>query len=186
VTDYGTIKSFNNYETALLTGSISRRGILLRDQNDNVFELATPSNTVMQILGGFTLVRLSDVCAALGASCVLHETKTTEHYTDDFLHFSYDETRYNYCFDITYDKDAARNLAPALPSYPEETFETYGIYVDDVSVDFNGTPGAFVYWHFGHMGFPSGERGSGFYVIDGEVYIPAYTVAKMLGYAFGS
>lgn len=178
-TDYGTIKTMNNYERPDISFAQYNRGILLENSDGTESELATPSGYVLFDSYGVSYVRLSDLCAVLNADCTLQQTtaETQRTWPDGT---STDETEYVYSFNLTYDPDVEVTLKPAQADYPQGTPERQpgGKCYSDLRIDVtvNGAEGQFWFKMGGK------EYGSGILILDNVIYVPTYTAAKWLGY----
>ena len=181
-TDYGVIATDVNFKREISFFMKMRRGIILSDDLENNFELSVPSQYKLFNMGGHSYVKLSDLCAVLNAQCVLVKSSDTSH-TEWVNGISYDEDYFTYCIKLTYDS-AKPELKPeqSVNEYYEfEEFSDfdncYEIYYN-IELDFNGEKSAF-YNTYGGRKFEAGVM-----VIDGEIYIPTYMVAVIMGYNY--
>ncbi|SHH62531.1 hypothetical protein SAMN02745823_00531 [Sporobacter termitidis DSM 10068] len=179
-TDYGAIKTRNNYEKPDLFFTRYDRGILLTNSNGAQSELTAPSGYVLADGYGVSYVRLSDLCAVLKAECTLRQTTLDASGTWP-NGMSYHELYYTYSVDFTYDKNVAVALKPApsgaAPETPAWRPDGKCYKINDVGLSVNGETGQFLLLMGGR------EYADGILVVDGNVYLPAYMAAKLLGYS---
>lgn len=188
-TDYGVIKTADNCQRAAGEHGFwkAARGIVLNGaaaggMNEQL-ELKTTSGVVLTD-GLIELVKLSDLCDAIGASCVMTETETVGR-SEWVNGIAYDTPAFAYSFDIEYDENAAFEL-PVYKAEEEEgmPFEVDGgvYYAYHPSVTVNGAASGFyapAFSHFGGSGVSKTDFG--IYVINKEVCVPSFMAAELLG-----
>lgn len=186
-TDFGLVKTQNNYECKDASFMAYDRGLRLYDTENNAFELPLPSGRVLADVYGVSYIRLSDLCAVTGAECTMtHEWKHSN--TDWGNGISYTEEYYEHGFALTYDGGASPAVSPAVTpavtpaggDVPPVKFEIPAdakcYKISDFKNTVNGAENGFTLLMGGR------EYPADIYIIDGVVYVPAYMAAKLLGY----
>lgn len=171
-TDFGTIETNLNYADNTTFGTWSK-GLKLTLGNETVsLKTFCTADTV-------AYVKLADLCSALGVECSLkQDTVTYENTTAEGAKYDVEEREIS--FDINKD-----TIAPADSSFEELTdgeFEqviTDCYYIDsNVYAIVNGDRLDFVTTHIARNGMNAFR--TGIYVINSEVYVPAYFTSRLL------
>ncbi len=185
-TDYGDVRSSYVLEEEGKEVSGTNRGIYLtkvtEDGENQEFELKTKSNEVIiEGVGGTTYVRLSDLCEILGAECTMSEYDYSGH-TDLVNGISYDTPFHGYKMELNYDASIQPEVTPVseIKSTYDFIWENQTVGKFSPSLYVNGEESAFYTYWYAHNG--ETEHEADLYVINGEVYAPAYMAAKLLGY----
>ncbi len=180
-TDFGTIKSVNDDRRPTKNDVILKRGVLV-EKDGKQYMIKTSSNMIYGDPGGKTYIKLSDFAAILGGECTMEEK--TETAVSSWVNGITDEyEKYTYAFNLNYDT----NITPDLVEYNDEPpapefFTADGRYVVDLpvtSIMLND-----VNYSIMAVGYSRNEYGGHLLIADGEIYIPAYNVSKVLGYDF--
>lgn len=183
-TDYGTLKSA--YKPFAYTSlPLYERGILVQQEggreNGEEVELKTPSNLIISGAGvGDTYLPLSDALYLLGAECELVEEVTVSR-SEWVNGISYDEEHYAYYLDITYDPAVSPEESPAPTEQIRSEKVLQEVYGFPLSIRVNGGEVESL-WKYNPK---IGDVGADAIVADGEIWLPVYTAAKLLGYGYG-
>lgn len=186
-TDYGTVKSSYILEEEGREVRGANRGIYLSDVAEDgtstEFELKTKSNEVIIKPDGTTYVKLSDLCEILGAECTMSEYDYSGH-TEWVNGISYDTPYHGYKMELNYDTSIKPEVTPAGEIKSSYDFiwenQTVGSFSPSLSV--NGEESAFYICYYAHNG--ETEHETDLNVIGGNIYVPSYTAAKLLGYDY--
>lgn len=175
-TDYGTIKTTSDHKRN--TGYvIVERNLLLTDENYEHYDLPLRSGYTIQGPGvedGY--MKLSDAQAALNAECNLVEQTFVGH-TDWVNGISYDTPRYEYYIDLKFDKaDIPKPISPIEDPAPIGSPIQTSIYSYPIGLVVNGESVPMLTMVGGK------EYDKSAWIVDGEIYIPTHTFAKLLGY----
>ncbi|MCH5211696.1 MAG: hypothetical protein J1G06_01640 [Oscillospiraceae bacterium] len=177
-TDYGTIKSTYDHKrkTAYV---ISENNLILTDENYDQYELELSSGQTLQGPGvGDSYIRLSDVQAALNAECSLVEQTIVSH-TDWVNGISYDTPYYSYYIDLKFNESDMPEAKPSSGTAglfgPRVQADIYSLPIDLV-VNGESVP---------MLAIAGGKTYETYvWIVDGKIYIPKYTFAKLLGYQY--
>lgn len=171
-TDYGIIGTDNNYSLQTSFGTWTE-GISFSDGSESVTApvICTASSEIF--------IKLSDLCRLFGAECTMTAEKRASH-TEWGSGIGYDDDYNVYNFIISFD-------APKYSSYDLHTggeFElrscsAYEIN-DIVYATVNAVPVSFVSTYPSRYGGIKAYN-TGIYVVDSEIYIPAYLASLFTG-----
>lgn len=173
-TDYGVIKTFYNAKGASHF-AVSERGIIAGEK-----EIPLKSNTVLHGAGvGDDYIKLSDFVYLTGAKCDLIEQTETGH--SEYVNgISYDETYYTYCINLDLPAIENADYPEIKEDYTVSYIDTDDSYSITCGLIINGKESSFVKYNA-----KSGEYPADILIVNGEIYIPAYSAAKLLGFEYG-
>lgn len=179
-TDYGAIKTKNNYGLEDQRFNTYKRGLLLTAAGGAVSELPLQSGSVFQTASGVSYVRLSDLAAALKADWAL-ECSTQVGTTDWGNGQRYEEQYYQYTIALSYSKAAkvATTTVSKVDAPPSITSFDKSYKISDIALRINGEDETL------QLQMGGKTYTDGLLVLEGKAYIPAYTAAKLLGYVSG-
>lgn len=176
--DFGNVKSIQDNSVVRPYNIFQKRGVIVTEDGKE-YMADIPSGKVYVSPMGNTSIKLTDLAALLGG-----EVKMTEQVQNNTTSWgngitdTYDT--YKYVFTLNY--DAA--VKPTLGEYNSETISTEQLpsalgFIVDLPVNtlvVNGSETAIMSFYGGK------EFEAGLQVIEGEIYVPTYSVAQLLGY----
>ena len=182
-TDYGTIRSMYDYKLPRGNNLVFlNRGVIVT-KDEKQYMLSTPSNKIYGSPGGTTYIKLSDLEGILGGKCSMQEATTTS--TSEWVNGITDTyEQYAYSFNLNYDT----SVEPELKEYIPEEYENIRADVSGenfFAVDLFSVAMTINEEEYSIKAMGRGkEYTSALKVVLGEVYIPAYNVAVILGYDY--
>lgn len=180
--DFGTIRTMDNLKTDLDKLVYLKRDVLVTKDGVQYF-LDIPSDKLYCNASGITYIKLSDLVSVLKGKCSMKENTSTAVTTwvngieDRFDYYTYD-------FEFEYDE----SVSPILEEMKSEDYRDerqevaepnlYTLALDASAFVINGAEYQMKAL-FGGKEFDSCAM-----VVEGEVYVPAHTLAKLLGYEY--
>ena len=179
-TNYGVINSIDKLKLNRDMWVFFNRGIYVK-KGESEYIIDTPSNKVYVSPGGVTYIKLSDFEYIFNGKCVMNEKKETV--INDFGNGIKDEYDcFRYSIDFSYDTNYSPKLKECDIGSFEDTRddvsgeELFEIDFGSVSFTVNGEPFPVKALYGGK------EFDSGLIAVGNEIYIPAHSAAKVLGY----